>query len=121
VTKTFRNDPIAIKVASEIASHLNEHNKKFKDKIEFGIGVNSGEIVASVGKDKLNFTAIGNALSTAKRIADSAEGSVLISEATNKKVMSEVKTEKKGDYYSIKKIIDREQYKGFLDGFMKRN
>lgn len=121
LTKTFKNDLLAVKTASEIASHLNEHNKKFKDKIEFGIGIHSGDIAANVEKGKLKFTALGNTLSLAKKVADTAKNEVLLSNDSNKKVMSEVKTEKLGEFHSIKRIVDREQHKAFLDNFLKRN
>lgn len=121
VTKTFKNDLIAVKVASEIASCLNEHNKKFKDKIEYGVGIHSGELVVKIENGKLKFTSLGNAVNMAKRIADSADKTVLISGETNKKVSNDVKTLRQGDFYSISRIIEREQHKQFLDKFMDRN
>ncbi len=120
VTKTFRNDLTAVKVASEIAAYLNEHNKKFTQKINFGIGINSGDIVSKLANGKLMFTALGNMLNLARKISDKAEKDVLLSQAVNNRVMHEVKTEKKGDYYSIKRIVDREQHKQFIEGFLKR-
>jgi hypothetical protein len=121
MTKSFRNDLIAIKVASEIAAHLNEHNRKFNQKIDFGIGVHSGDISARMDNGKLQFTALGNTLGMAKRIADSANNDVLLSKEVGSKVSSEVKTEKSGEYYSVKKMVDREQHKNFIDGFLRRN
>ena len=121
LTKTFKNDLVAVKVAGAIASHLNEHNKKFKEKIDFGIGIHSGEIAAKLEQGKLKFTALGNTLSLAKKIADSARNDVLLSKETGSKVSNEVKTDKQGDYYSIKRVLDREQHKDFINNFLKRN
>lgn len=121
LTKSFRNDLTAVKVASEIASSLNEHNRKFKEKIDFGMGIHSGEIASKIENEKLKFTALGNTLNMAKRIADSAKNDVLLSKNSNNKVSGEVKTDKSGEYYSIKRIVDREQHKNFLDNFLKRN
>jgi len=121
MTKTFKNDLTAVKVASEIAASLNEHNRKFKEKIDFGIGINSGDIAVKFEGGKLKFTALGNTLNTAKRIAESARNDVLLSKSTNSRVSNEVKTDKSGEYYSIKRIVDREQHKNFLDNFLKRN
>lgn len=120
VTKTFRNDLIAVKVASEIARYLNEHNSKSTQKIDFGIGINSGNIAAKVDKDVLKFTSLGNEMNLARRISDAAENSVLLSPETSKKVMNDVKTEKAGEYYSIKKLVEREQHKKFINGFLDR-
>jgi len=121
LTKSFNNDLIAVKVAGAIASHLNEHNRKFKDKIDFGIGIHSGELVTKMENEKLKFSTLGNTLNLARRIAETAKNDVLLSQEANSKVMNEVKTDKQGDYYSIKKIVDREQHKAFIDSFLKRN
>lgn len=121
LTKTFRNELTAVRAASEIASYLKEHNQKFTEKIDFGIGIHSGDIATKVEGGKLKFTALGNVLNTAKRIADSANNDVLLSRDAGSKVSSEVKTEKVGEYYSIKRIVDRELNKNFIDNFLKRN
>jgi hypothetical protein len=121
LTKTFKNDVTAVRVAGEIAEHISMHNKKFKEKIEFGIGVNSGEIATKIESGKLKFTSLGNTLNLAKKIAEQAGNSVLISDATNRRVSSDVKTEKKGEYFSIVRMLDREKHKAFIDGFLKRN
>lgn len=121
LTKTFRNDLTSVKVASEIASHLNEHNRKFKEKIDFGIGIHSGDIAVKLENEKLKFTSLGNTINLAKRISEKAENDVLLSKESSSKVSGEVKTEKSGDYYSIKRIVDREQHKNFIDSFLKRN
>jgi len=52
ITKTYHNEELACKVALKIQEKLLVHDKKFKDKIEFNIGVNSGDIVAM--KELLN-------------------------------------------------------------------
>ena len=43
---------------------MKEHNKKFSDKIDFGIGINSGEIINKMEDGKLKFTALGNFIGT---------------------------------------------------------
>lgn len=120
-TKTFKNDLAAIKTASAIASHLNEHNKRFKDKIEYGVGINSGEIVVKIEQGKLKFTPLGNTVNLARRVADSADKTVLLTGNVNKKVSNEVKTLKQGEFYSISRIVERETNKDFLNKFKERN
>ena len=121
VTRTFKNDLTAVRVASEIASSINEHNRKFKDKIDYGIGIHSGELATKLEQGKLKFTPLGNTISFAKKVADTASNTVLVSKETNKKVMNDVKTLKQGDFYSISRIIEREQNKDFLNKFKERN
>jgi len=121
LTKTFKNDLAAVKAATAIAAHLNEHNNKLKDKIEYGIGVNSGELAVRVIDGKLRFTPLGNTTSLAKRVADNADKTVLLTANTNKKICNDVKTLKQGEYYSISRIIEREVNKDFLNKFAERN
>jgi len=78
VTKTFDNEALAAKAGMQILERLDVHNKKFKDKIKFGLGVHVGELVASKEKGKLKYTSIGNTVSLAKRIADSGSGKLMV-------------------------------------------
>lgn len=120
-TKTFKNEIAAVRVASEIAAHLNEHNKQFKEKIDFGIGIHSGEMAVKIENGRLKFTPLGNAINLAKKISDSASNTALLSSQVNKKIAGEVKTLKQGEFYSISRIVEREQHKSFLTGFKERN
>ena len=54
-TKTFRNEKIAVELAQKIEGILSGHNKIMKDKIEFGISLNYGTIIAMQEKDSLKF------------------------------------------------------------------
>ena len=127
-TKTFENEVTAVRVAKSISSKLKFHNDKFSQKINFGIGVNSGDIIAKKHEGKLLFTPIGVTLSSARRVADLANNDVLLSEDANKKVMSKVKTTLNAaastggiKAYSINQIVDREDNKKFIEDFLQRN
>ncbi len=127
-TKTFENEVTSVRVAKSIAGKLKFHNDKFSQKINFGVGVNSGDIIARKQEGKLLFTPIGATLSSARRVADLADNDVLLSEDTNKKVMSKVKTTLNAaastsgiKTYSINQIVDREDNNKFIEGFLKRN
>ena len=127
VTKTLKNEITAVNAAQKIVEQVSEHNRKFKDKIEFGIGVNSGEIINQVEDETLKFTSIGKTISDSKKIADLSGGEVLLGADTHDKTMSEVKVEnitQEGselEVFKIKRVVDTEQNKKFLDDFMKRN
>ncbi|MBI2630452.1 hypothetical protein HYW76_05100 [Candidatus Pacearchaeota archaeon] len=124
-TKTFENDRKAIDSAIEIEKELKEHNKKFKQRIEFGLCVNTGEIILKKEKDRLKFTSLGNTLPLAKRISDISNEEALLSEEFFKKVTSELKGQKENredvSFYHILKINEREKNSQFISDFLKRN
>ena len=126
VTRTFDNSLNAIKTANSIASKIKSDNNKFNQKINFGIAVSDGDIVARKQDGKLVFTPLGSGFLNAKKIAEISKSDLLISESTNKKVMSKVKTsfysEESGiKTYLIKEIVDKQENKKFIEGFLKRN
>lgn len=125
VTKTYANEILASKVAFALWKALNEYNKKSKEKIEFNIGVNSGDIIASKNKDKLEYTGVGNVVSLAKRISDSDSGKILISDSVRKKGIRDISVKKLKDIgenpiYEVYNIKDREANEAKLKDLLKR-
>ncbi len=120
MTKSFRNEIRAAKSAELIQAGLKEYNKKFADKIEFGIGINSGEVVNKIEDKKLKFTALGNLIPGAKRIAEASDEEILLTKQAYEKGGSEIKVTKKGEVYELRRVLDAEKNKKFLDGFLKR-
>ncbi len=124
LTKTAKNEVEAAKCAERIKLFLKEYNKKFKDKIEFGIGVGSGEIINKIENKKLKFTALGNFILAAKRLADSSDEQVLVTKEAYERGISEIKAEKKqiagGNVYEVRQIIDHEKNQKFIQGFLER-
>jgi D-serine deaminase-like pyridoxal phosphate-dependent protein len=47
ITKRAENDMLAVQTAKEIVHLLEEHNKKMKNKIEFGVGVHKGSLITN--------------------------------------------------------------------------
>jgi len=120
ITKTFKNELNAVKVAQEIGKSLEEYNKDAEKKIDFGLGVHSGNIINKEEKGEFKFTSLGDSLSKARKLSGKSKGSVLLSKQATEKLGSEVRTEKKGEDFEIKRVIDREQHKAFIQGFLKR-
>ena len=124
ITKTFKNDKIAINIAQKIAEILKDHNKLFKQKIEFGISLNYGEIIARKQGDILNFMSMGTLITNAKKIATISSGEVLLSKKIKEKTMSDIKTEKKEidgtEVYTIKEIRNKDDNKRFISDFIHR-
>jgi len=124
MTKTLKNEVLAARAAQKIQTVLEEHNKKFKDKIEFGLSVNSGDIINKVENKKLKFTALGKLITSAKRLAELSDKQILVTKEAYERGISEIKAEKKrinnGDVYELRSVIDSEKNQKFLKGFLNR-
>ena len=125
ITKTYHNEILASKAAVNIGKNLIDYNKRFKDKIEFNIGINAGDIVATKEGNKLKYTSIGNTVSFAKRISDSDSEKVLVSDSIRKKLLRDLKVNKAKDIgenptFEILDIKDRKADEQKLKELMKR-
>lgn len=120
ITGEKDNNLRAIKAAQRIERDLQEHNRRYSQKIKFGIGVHDGELIVETSPGKSNFTSSGTTLLQAKRIADRSNGQALISEAVRKKTLSSVKVEKVGDdSYKVTRIVEGNN-SPFLERFKQR-
>lgn len=125
ITKTFENEKVASKIGKKIGEDLKHYNKKFSEKIEFGIGINSGEIISMIENKKLKYSGIGNTISLAKKMSDIGQNKVLISQNLRKKIMRDVKAIKisnigKTEIFEVEKITDKEANKEKLQDLLKR-
>jgi len=122
ITKEKDNDLLAISVAREIWEILENHNRISANKIEFGIGVHSGEIAVELREGKIRFVSLENTIPVAKRIAESSAGAVLLSEHLHKKTLGKMKVDKvEGtNYWELKRLMDKAHYEEFIDKFMNR-
>lgn len=118
LTKTFNNEVNGIKIALDLRDALLKYD------IDFGIGVNSGDIVGGVERGKLKFTPLGTTLSYAKKVSDLAEKEVLLSKDIHLKTMNEVKTIRAdmfgNELYKVDRVTEREKYSTFIAGFKNR-
>tara|TARA_Y100000034_G_C6905629_1_gene420124 strand:+ start:2640 stop:4688 length:2049 start_codon:yes stop_codon:yes gene_type:complete len=117
LTKAENNEILAVKIAKKLEDILLAHNKRFKDKIEFGIGVNNGTVISEISDGRFKFNSVGGVISGAKRIAKNHKMKAHLSETMHRKVTGAVRTEKTNEGWEIKKIRDREKHKKFLKGF----
>ena len=125
-TRTYHNEILAVKVAQEITQKLKDYNKKFRDKIEFNVGVNSGDMIASKVDGKLKYTSIGSTISFAKRVSDSDSGKILISDSIRKKLLRDLKVERgkeigENPTYELLDIKNRSGDAERLKDLMKRS
>jgi len=124
ITKTFKNEKTALDLAQKIKKQLEEHNKKFRQKIEFGISLNYGTIIAKQEKEILKFMSMGTFITTAKKISCLSKGEILLSEKIRDRLIRDLKAEKhtegKTIYFSIKEIKHKKENKKFISEFLKR-
>lgn len=128
-TKTFSNEVAALEVAEHIKIVLKDYNRRFKQKIDFGISVNRGELIAKVENGVFHFMSLGTLISSSKKIASLSSGDVLLDENVKNKLGRNVKVEEhdggKINYYSLlevkRKNEDHEKFiKNFLKGLEKK-
>ncbi len=125
ITKMLDNEHIAARAGFDMFNYLNNYNSRFSDKVEFGIGMSSGDLIAVVEGGKLKYTSIGNTILLAKKIADIAKGRILVSDVMRNKIARDIRGEKVSEIgssavWSITSLQDREANKAKLDDLLKR-
>jgi hypothetical protein len=122
-TRTSENESALIHMANDMKEVLANHNRLYKHKLDFGISLNYGDIIAKQ-EDTLKIMSLGTLITSAKKIASLANGEILLSDKMNERVMKFAKTQRetRGDLkvYSVTGVKDNEKYKKFLDTFTKR-
>lgn len=123
-TRTFENERTAIELSRKIKEILKHHNNLYKQKIEFGLSVNYGEIIAKKEDQGLKFMSIGNLIILCKKLSGISNEEVLLSENVINRVGSDIKTHKHNKenfiFHTIKEIIDREKNKKFIANFLTK-
>lgn len=124
-TKTFKNEKKAVEVAQEIKRILTERNRILRKKVEFGISLNNGEIIAKKEAGILKFMSFGNLITSAKKISSISDGEIYLTKEIKEILMSNVKTQKEEvqgiEVYALKEIKQRsEEHKKFISSFIKR-
>jgi class 3 adenylate cyclase len=85
----FPSPSCAFKCALEIQNKISSFNKKRKDVLKVGIGINYGvAVVGAVGSgEKYDFTMIGNTVNMGRRLCSAAEpGTIVVSESAYEKL-----------------------------------
>jgi len=125
-TRTFKNEKTALEIAKKAKEILTEHNKKFEQKINYGMSLNHGSMIVKQEKNILKFMSLGTLMNSTKKISSLADKDVLLSEKMNDKLISYLKTSKHDKngivVYSIKEMKKgTEENKEFLKSFLNRN
>ena len=125
VTRTYNNEMAATKTGFGLMTALNEYNKRFKQKLDYSIGVNSGELIISTKTGKLQYTSLGSTVILAKKIADSADAKLLVSDSIRNKMLRDLRGEKmpevgKSGVFSVTHVTDKEANKDKLQDLLNR-
>lgn len=110
----------AVKAAIKIQNVLKEYNLNYSGKIDFGIGINYGNLIIENKEGKLNFISTDNTISLAKRIAQEANESILLSDKIRTKIISGIKSEREGEFWKISRVVNRSQHSDFINNFKKK-
>jgi len=122
VTKSYQNEIAAIKTAGAMRKAIIESNHSSVEKIEFGMGIGSGEIINRVERGILKFTALSNLIPSIKKLAEDSKQKVLLTKLAYEKAGVSVKAVKKEkDVYQVTGVFDAEKNEKFIKGFLERN
>ncbi len=123
LTKFADNEITAVNAARRVESLFVEHNKIYGDKISFGLGISDGDIISEIEKGKFHFTSAGNIVSLSKKIAQTANMKLLLSDSVRRKVINTVKTGQVGQtgFWEVTRVVDRSNSSEFVKDFTKRN
>ncbi len=123
-TRTFKNEKIALKFAQEIKEILTHHNRLFKQKIKYGIAINTGIIIANQKDDRIQFMSMGDLMTQSKKISMLSNETILLGEKIREKLGNDVKVEKftrdKLNVYAIKEIKESKDNEKFIRSFLER-
>ena len=121
LTKERDNTLKAILIAQTVERILREHNKRSAQKIEFGIGINSGDLITEKHDNSFKFVSLGNTITAARRLARESTASVLISEDLRRKNINRLKAVKTTENgWKVEKIIDRSQHQDYVRTMLDR-
>jgi len=124
-TKTFKNTKTAVQLAQKINSVIEKHNKLFRVPIDYGIGINTGEIVVRDEGNIIKFMPFGDSLNSPKRLSSVANKEIALSDKTNELAREFAKTEKKvsgeASFFAIREMKrDSEENQKFINNFKRK-
>jgi len=124
-TKTFSNEIPIIEISEKIKKLLIVHNKKFKQKIDFGIGLNYGTIVTKEEGGIFKFMSMGTLMTIVKKIANRSSGAVLMNDKFREKLDVTVRVERVEiagmNVFKFNSINEKKDNSKFIKNFLAKN
>lgn len=123
LTKEKENELKAINICRSIERTFDAYNRRSAQKVEFGLGVNSGTLIVEASKERFRFMSMNNVIATTKRISEGSANEILISESVKNKVLGKVKTTKLADknLWKLERIVDRTAYTDHINSLTRRS
>mgnify|MGYP001619901804 FL=1 len=121
-TRTFKNEATAMKIAQRIRDSLTEQNRLFKQKINFGISINNGQIIVKKEGESAKFMSLGKFIGNSKRLTSFGED-IIFSKEVAEALKTEIKAEQiDSDAYRIKEIkkYSTPENKKFVDDLVRK-
>jgi hypothetical protein len=122
-TKTFKNESVALSIATEIENIMKHHNKLFKQKIDYGIAIDSGDLLIKM-ENPIKFMAMTSIMTNLKKISHISDKEIYLSEVIRGRLGSSVKTERKElgqtAIHKLKGIVKKLDNSSFVKGFLHR-
>lgn len=124
-TRTFKNEKTSLELSEEIQNILIDHNKRFNEKIQFGISLDKGTIIGKIEKGIFKFMSMGPIITSSRKIASLSKEEILLSKKMNESLRLIVKTEKVQtdgvDVYKVTHVKkESEEARKFINKFMER-
>lgn len=109
ITKKFQNEKSALEFSMKLKEKIDSHNKLFKQKIEYGIGIVDGKIVGKVvGGNGIEFFTKDNFVNLGKKLSDLSKGELIFGEGLRAKLMKDAIFKKHVlgnlNYFSLEEI-----------------
>lgn len=125
ITKTFNNDSLALSSSLKLLRLLNEFNKTHSNKIDFGIGVNNGDLVSLRKQNILEYTTIEDTISLAQKTSTLSKQDVLLTSKMRRKNLGEIKKEQRltfqgKDFYKLEELKDKSKNQEKLKDLLNR-
>ncbi|MDA3836884.1 MAG: hypothetical protein PF542_04640 [Nanoarchaeota archaeon] len=93
-TKTFDNELPIAHLTESIKEVLDTNNRKFKQKINYGISLNFGTIVTKQEHSVFKFMSMGTLMTTSKKLANRSNGEILMNDKFREKVGTAIKAQR---------------------------
>lgn len=121
LTREKENEIKAINVSRTIERVFEAYNRRSAQKIEFGIGINSGTLIVEASKERFRFMSLNNVIATTKRISESSKNETLISESVKSKLLGKIKATKLLDknLWKLDRVVDRSAYEDHVNKFRR--
>lgn len=125
-TRTLRNESLALNFAENIRNIIIDHNRRFNQKIEnYGISLDNGTIVAKIEQRSFKFMAIGNLITSLKRISSLSNQEILLSQKMNDLLALKIKASREiregTTVYTILSVKkEDEEATKFINRFLNR-